>query len=151
MVAVWERPPNAVNKPAAVGMKQSLCKAARMLRRNILLPRLQLNFPIVFLARAMLREQARPVPRITDDDGTPATNDLHCSDPVIRWYGSYSTGAFSNQTGPGICVGDAQNPDSLGRIAAGAYAAVTQIKAQQVGVGRLRQLRIQTCRYTSMR
>src|SRR5690348_9567534 len=125
-----------VNTAIPIRVEQAAGKAAGICRDNGLLPWLQLDFPHVLAARSVLREQARPVPGTTDHFG--ASDLLLGTDLVARPHGAHGPLALALEARPGIRACDTQFPHLLVPRAGQAYAAVSQVEAEQVRVVALR-------------
>jgi hypothetical protein len=67
VVAICKLCPYSVYPAITIRMEQPAGKSAGIFRDNDALPCLQLDFPHVLAARAVLREKARPMPRTTDN------------------------------------------------------------------------------------
>src|SRR6185312_11523679 len=105
---------------------------AGIFRDNDALPCLQLDFPHVLAARAVLREKARPMPRTTDNFRAA---DLLLSTDLVAWpYGAHDPFAFAPEPRPGVRAHNAELPDVLVSRAGPAYAAISQVEAEQVCV-----------------
>src|ERR1700734_4162002 len=86
----------------------------------------------MLLACPVLRKQAGPVPRASDYFGASLALDQH--DLVLRPNRPHSLCAFLDQPGPGVRAEDTELPDVLGSVACHGYAAVAQVKAQEIRV-----------------
>ena len=126
MIAVCERPPHAVSESATVGMEESSGETVRVLTDDKALPRLQLDPSVMLLAKAVLRDQARPVPWVGSDVAAAVT--LHPSHPVVRAKCLDGMLALAKQARPGIRTRDSKHPGSSCWRTIGAYAAVAQIE-----------------------
>jgi hypothetical protein len=108
VVAVRELCPYPVNTAIPIRVEQAAGKAAGMCRDNSALPWLQLDFPHVLAARAMLREQARPVSGTTDYFG--AARELPGADLAQRPDIAHGLRAVLPESRPGVRAYDAELP-----------------------------------------
>jgi hypothetical protein len=60
-IAALSRAPDPVDKPAAVRVKEAASEIPGVPANDLFLPRLKLDFPLVFPPGPMLRKQTRPV------------------------------------------------------------------------------------------
>src|SRR6185437_3743892 len=98
VVAICKLCPYSVYPAITIRMEQPAGKSAGIFRDNDALPCLQLDFPHVLAARAVLREKARPMPRTTDNFRAA---DLLLSTDLVAWqYGAHDPFAFAPEPRP---------------------------------------------------
>ena len=127
----------AVNSPIAIGVKQPAGRLPGIRPHNNALPRLPLDSPQMFLARPVLREnrhgQCREQLQIL---GTARL--LRSADFVAGPDRAHGPLALPDETRPRVPAHNAELPHLLVLRARTAYAAVTQVEAQQVRVVSMR-------------
>ena len=122
----WAADPRG--EPASVRVEQAPGEVTWLLAANVLLPRRQPDCPFVFLTGAMLRVQARPVPRIGNYLGAPYAL-LH-GNLVAGPYGAHRRDAFGAQSRPRVRAADAERPDPFRRVTADANTTIAELEAE---------------------
>jgi hypothetical protein len=132
VVAIRKLCPYSVYPAITIRVEQPAGKSAGIFPDNDALPWLQLDFPRVLAARSMLREKARPMPGTADNFRTADL--LLSTDLVARPHGAHGLFALAPEPRPGVRTNNAELPDVLVSRAGPAYAAISQVEAEQVCV-----------------
>jgi Phosphate transporter family len=132
VIAIRKLCPHPVNPAITIRVEQPAGKSACIFRDNDALPWLQLDFPHVLAARSVLREKARPMPGATDN--FRAASLLLSTDFVARPQGAHGLFALAPEPRPGVRAHNTELPDVLVSRAGPAYAAISQVEAEEVCV-----------------